>query len=161
MNKQFLNKQNEVNEINNQVSVGIGLSHLLADTYTLYLKTQNYHWNVTGACFYQLHSIFETQYKELALAIDEIAERIRTLGLKSPGSYKEFMTLTSIDEDNDDLNSQQMISSLIRGNEIISKKAQEASLIARKYKNEVSSGLLISRIGVHEKACWILKSLKE
>jgi len=137
-----------------------GLSHILADTYTLYLKTQNYHWNVTGPSFQQLHLLFEGQYQEMASAIDEIAERIRALGHKSPGSFKEFQKLTSIEDDLNELNSEQMISSLIKGNENISRKAQEASFIAREYDDEVSSGLLISRVKVHEKATWILKSLK-
>ena len=154
-------KPDSKKEENEQISVVIGLSHILADTYTLYLKTQNYHWNVTGPNFQQLHMLFENQYKEMALAIDEIAERIRALGHKSPGSFKEFKELSSIEDDPDKLDSRQMISSLIKGNEIISRKAQEASLIARKYDDEVSSGLLTSRVSVHEKTTWMLSSLRE
>jgi starvation-inducible DNA-binding protein len=154
-------KPDNKKEENEQISVVIGLSHILADTYTLYLKAQNYHWNVTGPSFHQLHLLFENLYKEMALGIDEIAERIRALGHKSPGSFKEFKELSSIEDDPEKLESREMISSLIKGNEIISRKAQEASLIARKYDDEVSSGLLTSRVRVHEKATWMLSSFRE
>jgi starvation-inducible DNA-binding protein len=154
-------KSENMKEKNEQDAVVIGLSHVLADTYTLYLKTQNFHWNVTGPSFQQLHSLFEAQYKEMAHAIDEIAERIRALRHRAPGSFKEFKELSSIKEGSNELTSVEMISSLIDGNEIISKKSHESSLIAKKYDDEVSSGLLISRIQAHEKATWILRSLKE
>ena len=138
-----------------------GLSHILADTYILYLKTQNYHWNVTGKSFQQLHLLFEGQYKEMALAIDSIAERIRALGHKSPGSLKEFQELTSIKDDSGIENAAQMIESLIRVNETISQKAKEVSSIAKKYTDDVSSDLLTTRINSHDKFSWMLGSLKE
>src|SRR4051812_20506050 len=92
-----------------------GLAHFLADTYTLYLKTHNFHWNVTGPMFQTLHLMFENQYNELAVAVDDIAERIRALGVKAPGSYQEFSRLTSIKENTGDLNASQMILELVHG----------------------------------------------
>jgi starvation-inducible DNA-binding protein len=101
-----------------------GLSHFLADSYTLYLKTHNFHWNVTGPMFQTLHTMFEGQYQELALAVDEIAERIRALGVKAPASYQEFMKLTSIKENVNDLSAMQMVAELVHGHEAVIKTAR-------------------------------------
>src|SRR5690606_22997836 len=102
-----------------------GLSRLLADTYTLYLKTHNYHWNVEGPMFQTLHTMFETQYTELALAVDLIAERIRALGHYAPGSYAQYAKLSSIGEENGVPNAQEMIKSLVKGNQAVTKTARE------------------------------------
>lgn len=153
-----MKKENE-HEHNENSSVVSGLSHVLADSYTLYLKTQNFHWNVTGPSFHQLHLLFEAQYQEMAIAVDEIAERIRALGHRTPASFKEFKKLSSIEEDSERLNSAEMINSLIEGNEIVAKKCQEVSLMARKHGDEVTSGLLTSRGQIHEKSIWMLNSL--
>lgn len=142
-----------------QNAVVKGMSHILADTYTLYLRTQNYHWNVKGSTFQQLHLLFEGQYQELAIAVDEIAERIRSLGQRPPATFKEFVELSSIKENVEEMDSKQMILALIEGNETISRKAKEVSLIAREYNDEVSSGMLVNRVKNHEKAIWILESL--
>src|SRR5690242_20906702 len=100
-------------------AIAQGLSHLLADTYTLYLKTHNYHWNVVGPMFQTLHLMFETQYNELALAVDLIAERIRALGQRAPGSYVEFSKLTSIPEEPDTVKAKDMIRHLVQGQETV------------------------------------------
>lgn len=146
---------------NKRFSVVMELSQMLANTYKLQLETQNYHWNVIGINFQQLHLLFEKQYKEMALAIDEIAERIRALGQKSPGSFKEFNVLSCFEDNPNELDSKQMIASLIKSNETISRKANEASIIARKCGDEVSSGLMTSRVQVHEKIVWVLSSFSE
>src|SRR6476469_10646858 len=101
-----------------------GLSRLLADTYTLYLKTHNFHWNVTGPMFQTLHLMFETQYNELALAVDLIAERIRALGAPAPGSYREFTALSSVPEDDDRPNATEMVRRLVAGQESVARTAR-------------------------------------
>lgn len=136
-----------------------GLSVLLADTYTLYLKTHNYHWNVTGPMFQTLHTLFETQYNELALAVDEIAERIRALGEFAPGSYKEFAKLTSIKEADGIPSAEEMIKDLVKGQEAIAKTARSIVPVADKASDEVSLDLLTQRMMVHEKTAWMLRSL--
>jgi len=138
-----------------------GLSHLLADTYGLYLKTHNYHWNVTGQMFQTLHTMFETQYTELAMAVDEIAERIRTLGAFAPGSYSEFSKLSQIKEAHGRLNAKEMVSDLVHGHEIIIKNAKEIITSIEKAKDEASLDLLTQRIQMHEKRAWMLRSILE
>jgi len=138
-----------------------GLSRLLADTYTLYLKTHNYHWNVTGPHFASLHLLFETQYTELALAVDHIAERIRALGEKAPGSYLKFRTLSSIAEEDDAPNATTMIERLVEGQETVIRTAQDVFRLAGDGADEPTADLLIQRMQVHQKSAWMLRSLLE
>jgi starvation-inducible DNA-binding protein len=136
-----------------------GLSRLLADTYTLYLKTHNYHWNVTGPMFQTLHLMFETQYNELALAVDLIAERIRALGALAPASYHEFAQLTSILEDDDRPSATQMIERLLAGQEMVTRTARSVFPAADAANDEPTADLLTQRMQVHEKTAWMLRSL--
>ncbi len=136
-----------------------GLAHLLADTYTLYLKTHNYHWNVTGPMFQTLHLMFETQYNELALAVDLIAERIRALGAKAPGSYAEFAKLTSIDEGNGAASATQMIRDLVAGQEAVVRTARKLFPTVEDAHDEPTADLLTQRMQIHEKTAWMLRSL--
>ncbi len=138
-----------------------GLSHLLADSYTLYLKTHNFHWNVTGPMFQTLHLMFETQYTELATAVDLIAERIRSLGVPAPGTYKEFSKLTSIEEPNGVPSAKEMIRQLVEGQEAVVKTARSIFPRVEKAGDEVSADLLTQRMQLHEKNAWMLRSLLE
>jgi len=138
-----------------------GLSHLLADTYTLYLKTHNYHWNVTGRFFPMLHLMFEEQYKELAIAIDVIAERIRALGEYAPGSYSQFKNLTIIKEETAVPTAMQMVENLSTDNEKLIQVARSTFSIAEKAQDEATLDLLTQRIQTHEKTAWMLKSILE
>jgi starvation-inducible DNA-binding protein len=138
-----------------------GLSRLLADTYTLYLKTHNYHWNVTGPMFQTLHLMFETQYNELALAVDLIAERIRALGAAAPGSYRAFAELSSITEDTDHPDATTMIRRLVDGQETVARTAREVFTVADDAGDQPTADLLTQRMQVHEKAAWMLRSLLE
>ncbi|GAB2914144.1 Dps family protein [Rheinheimera gaetbuli] len=140
-------------------AIAHGLSVLLADTYTLYLKTHNYHWNVTGPMFQTLHTLFEAHYNELALAVDEIAERIRALGEFAPGSYKEFAKLTNIKEADGIPTAEEMIKDLVKGQEAIAKTARSIVPVADAASDEVSLDLLTQRMTVHEKNAWMLRSL--
>ena len=140
-------------------AIAKGLSVLLADSYTLYLKTHNYHWNVTGPMFQTLHTLFETQYNELALAVDDIAERIRALGEFAPGSYKEYAKLTNIKEADGIPSAEEMIKDLVKGQEAIAKTARSIVPVADKAADEVSLDLLTQRMTVHEKNAWMLRSL--
>ncbi len=135
------------------------LSRLLADTYTLYLKTHNFHWNVTGPMFQTLHLMFEQQYTELAQAVDEIAERIRALGFPAPGSYREFGKLTSIEEDQGELSAQDMIRALVTGQETVVRTARSIFPKVDKSNDEPTADLLTERMNVHEKTAWMLRSL--
>lgn len=137
------------------------LSSVLADSYFLYLKSHNYHWNVTGPRFAQLHELFEEQYQELAEAVDDIAERIRALDKKAPGTFREFSKLTSIEEKSGDMDAAQMIDDLRTGHEAIARKAREAAEIAESARDEASADLLTERIKTHEKTAWMLRSLLE
>lgn len=134
------------------------LKKALADTYTLYLKTQNYHWNVEGRHFHSLHLMFEGQYTELAAAVDEVAERIRALGEKAPGSYGEFSKLASIKEGNSSLDENQMVKDLYTSHQQIVSTLKKALSAAQKAEDEPTADLLIGRIQVHEKTAWMLKS---
>ena len=136
-----------------------GLSRLLADSYTLYLKTHNYHWNVTGPLFNTLHAMFETQYTELATAVDEIAERIRALGIKAPGSYAAFAQLASVDEASGDENAEDMIRALVTGQEAVVRTAREAFPVAERANDEPTADLLTQRMQIHEKNAWMLRSM--
>lgn len=137
------------------------LSKLLADSYTLYLKTHYYHWNVTGPMFQTLHNMFEEQYTELATAVDEIAERIRALGVYSPGTYKEFSKLSSIKEDEKVPSAQQMIKNLVEGHESVIRTAREGISVADGANDDASADLFTGRTQLHEKTAWMLRSLLE
>jgi starvation-inducible DNA-binding protein len=139
--------------------IASGLSKLLADSYSLYLKTHNYHWNVTGPQFNTLHTMFEEQYTELAAAVDEIAERIRTLGIKAPGSYSDFAKLTSIDEGSGEESAEEMIRQLVIGQETVVRTAREAFPAAELASDEPTADLLTQRMQLHEKNAWMLRSL--
>ena len=137
-----------------------GLSKLLADTYTLYLKTHNFHWNVTGPMFNTLHLMFEQQYNELALAVDLIAERIRTLGFPAPGSYSEFSKLSSIPEAPSNIPSaEDMIRLLTEGNEAVVRTARNIFVAVDQSRDESTADLLTQRMQTHEKTAWMLRSL--
>jgi len=136
-----------------------GLSRLLADTYTLYLKTHNYHWNVTGPMFNTLHLMFETQYNELALAVDEIAEHIRALGFAAPGSYAAYSKLSSIPEAEDVPAAEDMIRQLSEGQETVVRTAREVFPIAEAGTDEATADLLTQRMQIHEKNAWMLRSM--
>ena len=136
-----------------------GLSRLLADTYTLYLKTHNFHWNVTGPMFQTLHSMFELQYTELAMAVDLIAERIRALGYPAPGTYKEFARLSSIEENEGVPRAEDMIRELVRGQEAVVRTARSIFEVVDAAHDEPSADLLTQRMQVHEKTAWMLRSL--
>ena len=139
--------------------IAAGLSRLLADTYTLYLKTHNYHWNVTGPMFSTLHTMFEQQYQELALAVDEIAERIRALGIFAPGSYSTFKELTQIDEETGVPSAQHMIHQLVLGQEAVVRTAREIFPMIEEANDEPTADLLTNRMQIHEKTAWMLRSL--
>lgn len=136
-----------------------GLSRLLADTYTLYLKTHNFHWNVTGPMFQTLHLMFEEQYNELALAVDAIAERVRTLGFPAPGTYKEYSQLTSIDEAEGVPSAEEMIKELVAGQEAVVRTARSIFPLADAANDEPTADLLTQRMQIHEKTAWMLRSL--
>lgn len=138
-----------------------GLSRMLADTYTLYLKTHNFHWNVTGPMFQTLHLMFMTQYNEIWLAVDLVAERIRALGYPAPGSYKEFAALTSIKESSGTPSAKEMIKQLVAGQETVVRTAREVLPIAEKAGDQPTVDLLSARMEVHEKNAWMLRSLLE
>ncbi len=140
-------------------AIAAGLSKLLADSYTLYLKTHNFHWNVEGPLFNTLHLMFETQYTELATAVDEIAERIRALGIKAPGSYSEFSELTSVDEAQGGESAEEMIRQLAVGQETIVRTARAAFPAADSAHDEPSADLLTQRMQIHEKNAWMLRSM--
>ena len=138
-----------------------GLSRLLADTYTLYLKTHNFHWNVTGPMFNTLHLMCETQYDELALAADLIAERIRALGLPAPGSYREFTKLTTIPESEGSPDALDMVRQLAEGQEAVVRTARSVFPDADVANDQPTADLLTQRMQVHEKNAWMLRSLLE
>jgi starvation-inducible DNA-binding protein len=136
-----------------------GLSKLLADTYTLYLKTHNFHWNVTGPMFQTLHLMFEAQYSELAGAVDVIAERIRALGFPAPGTYIDFAERSSIKEERGGPAADQMIRQLVEGQEAAIRTARAASPLAERIHDQVTADLLTERMQVHEKTAWMLRTL--
>ena len=142
-----------------RTQIADGLSHLLADTYTLYLKTHNYHWNVTGPMFTTLHTMFEQQYTELALAVDEIAERIRALGIFAPGSYSSYAKLTQIEEETGVPKAEDMIDQLVLGQEAVIRTAREIFPVVEDANDEPTADLLTSRMQIHEKTAWMLRSL--
>jgi starvation-inducible DNA-binding protein len=141
--------------------IATGLSHVLADSYTLYLKTHNFHWNVTGPMFQTLHLMFETQYNELALAVDTLAERIRALGHFAPGTFKAFEKLSSITMEDNVPKATEMIRSLVKGHEAVAKTARAVLSGADAANDQPSVDLLTQRLQVHEKTAWMLRSLLE
>jgi starvation-inducible DNA-binding protein len=149
-----------INETDRQ-AIAHGLSRLLADTYTLYLKTHNFHWNVTGPMFQTLHVMFEQQYMELALAVDSIAERIRSLGYPAPGTYREYAELTAIAETEGVPSAKEMIRLLVEGQETLVRTAREVFPIVDAASDEPTADLLTQRMQIHEKTAWMLRSLLE
>ena len=142
-------------------SIADGLCRLLADEYTLYLKTHNFHWNVTGTMFNTLHLMFETQYTEAALAVDLVAERIRALGSPAPGSYKRYSELSSIEEETGVPGWKEMVKKLVKGHEACVRTARAVFPLADHAHDEPTADLLTQRMEVHEKTAWMLRSLLE
>ena len=140
-------------------AIAKGLSRLLADSYTLYLKTHNYHWNVTGPQFNTLHLMFEAQYTELALAVDAIAERIRALGEPAPGSYRAYAKLTGIPEEEGVPIAQEMLHNLMTGQEHVARTARQVFPIAEAANDQPTADLLTQRMQIHEKTAWMLRSM--
>ncbi|MFC0034716.1 Dps family protein [Cardiobacterium valvarum] len=137
------------------------LTKVLADSYTLYLKTHNYHWNIEGPQFRTLHLMFEEQYTELAAAIDEIAERIRALGYYAPGSYSEYAALTSIKEGKANTDATTMIRELVEGQETVVRTCRALFPAVDEASDEPTADLLTTRMQTHEKTAWMLRSLLE
>ncbi len=142
-----------------RAAIAEGLSKLLADSYTLYLKTHNYHWNVTGPLFNTLHLMFEQQYTELATAVDEIAERIRALGHPAPGSYRAYARLTEIEEEEGVPAAEEMIEQLVKGQEAVVRTARTVFPVVETASDEATADLLTQRMQAHEKNAWMLRSM--
>lgn len=138
-----------------------GLKRLLADSYTLYLQTHNFHWNVTGPQFRELHLMFEEHYTELAVAVDDIAERIRTLDVPAPGTYKAFAELSSIKEVEGVPSAESMVDTLTRGHEQVVKTAREVLKIAQEAGDESSAAMVSDRMRIHEKTAWMLRAIRK
>ena len=141
--------------------IAAALSKVQADTYTLYLKTHNFHWNVTGPMFQTLHLMFEQQYNELWLAVDLVAERIRALGFPAPGTYKQLASLSSIKEDDGVPKAEDMIRRLVEGHETVARTARTAFKLAEETHDQSTCDLLTQRMQIHEKTAWMLRSLLE
>jgi starvation-inducible DNA-binding protein len=144
-----------------RAEIAQGLSHLLADTYTLYLNTHYFHWNVKGPMFQTLHLMFETQYLELALAVDLIAERIRALDFPAPGTYRDFGKLTSIKESEGVPAAKDMIKQLVAGQEAVARTARSMFTVVNQANDQPTADLITQRLQVHEKTAWMLRSLLE
>ena len=142
-----------------RTEIAEGLKRLLADSYTLYLQTHNFHWNVTGPQFRELHLMFEEHYTELAVAVDDIAERIRTLGVTAPGTYRAFAELSAIEEVEGVPDAGQMVEILTRGHEQVVKTCRAALKLAQAADDESSAALISDRMRVHEKTAWMLRAL--
>jgi starvation-inducible DNA-binding protein len=140
-------------------AIAHGLDRLLADSYTLYLKTQNFHWNVTGPMFPTLHLMFETHYTELAVAVDLIAERIRSLGAFAPGSFAAFARLSSLEESESVPHAKEMVRQLLTGHEQVARTARGVFALADVAGDQSTADLLTQRLQVHEKTAWMLRSL--
>ena len=140
-------------------AVAENLKKLLADSYTLYLQTHNFHWNVTGTMFNQLHLMFEGHYTELAIAVDDIAERIRSLDVTAPGTYREFIQLSSIKEVDGVPSADEMVGLLTKGHEQVVRTCRLALAVAQKTDDESSAALISDRMRVHEKTAWMLRAL--
>jgi len=146
---------------NDQKELSYALAIFLADTYALYLKTQNFHWNVKGTQFPSLHVLFESQYLELAAAVDLIAERIRALGSLAPGSFGEFSKLTCLQEGDGHIPADEMVSELMRDHERVSQSARAMVMKAEKVQDHASVDLFSQRLAAHEKMAWMLRSTGE
>ena len=144
-----------------RLEIAEGLKRLLADSYTLYLQTHNFHWNVTGAQFRELHLMFEEHYTELATAVDDIAERIRTLGVAAPGTYKEFAKLSSIKEVDGVPSSLEMVDLLHKGHEQVVRTARQVLKTAQAGDDESTAALVSDRMRIHEKTSWMLRVIKK
>ena len=142
-----------------RAAIAGGLSRVLADSYTLYLKTHNFHWNVTGPMFQTLHLMFEAQYNELALAVDLVAERIRALGFPAPGTYRQFSELSAIKDEDGVPAALDMIRRLVEGHETVARTAREVFRAADEASDQPTCDLLTQRMQVHEKTAWMLRSL--
>jgi starvation-inducible DNA-binding protein len=138
-----------------------GLSRVLADSYTLYLQTHNFHWNVTGPQFRDLHLMFEEHYIELAEAVDDIAERIRTLGFVAPGTYKEFARLSAVKEVDGVPEAGEMVDILTQGHEQVVRTCRDVIKMAVEVHDEGTSDLLTGRMSLHEKTAWMLRALRQ
>lgn len=145
----------------NRQSIADGLSRLLADEYTLYLKTHNFHWNVTGPMFSTLHLMFETHYTEAALAVDLVAERIRALGFPAPGSYSQYAALASVKEETVVPPAMDMVRQLVADHETVTRTARGLFPLADAASDEPTADLLTQRMQLHEKTAWMLRSLLE
>jgi starvation-inducible DNA-binding protein len=144
----------------NRLTIAEGLKSLLADSYTLYLQTHNFHWNVTGPQFRELHLMFEEHYTELAVAVDDIAERIRTLGVAAPGTYKAFAALSSIKEVDDIPLAVDMVDILTRGHEQVVRTARKVLKAAQDADDESTAALVSDRMRLHEKTAWMLRAIR-
>ncbi|WP_169542821.1 Dps family protein [Sneathiella aquimaris] len=144
---------------NDMDKIADGLKHLLADSYTLYLQTHNFHWNVTGPKFRDLHLMFEEHYTELAIAVDDIAERIRTLGVAAPGTYKAFNELSAIEEIDGVPDAEEMVSILTKGHEQVVRTCRKVLAVAQEADDESTAALVSDRMRIHEKTAWMLRSL--
>lgn len=140
--------------------IAAALQALLATSYTLYLQTHNFHWNVTGPQFRELHLMFEEHYTELATAVDEIAERIRTLGVAAPGTYAAFAQLSAIDEVDGVPSAEDMVEILLKGHEQIVKSCREVLDLSSDADDESTSALVSDRMRVHEKTAWMLRAMR-
>lgn len=147
-----------INKTQHSQKVADELIHYLADTYALYLKTQNFHWNVTGPYFYSFHKMFEAQYEELAQAVDEIAERIRALGSFTPASFGQFAQMSSIKDEKTGISAETMVNKLMKDHETLAQQASRLIVTAQKAHDEGTADLLIQRLKAHEKTAWMLKS---
>lgn len=143
----------------NREKVAEGLKVLLADSYTLYLQTHNFHWNVTGPQFRDLHLMFEEHYTELAVAVDDIAERIRTLGVSAPGTYKAFAELSTIQEVEGVPDAQEMTRILMQNHELVVKTCRDVLKLAEEADDESSLALVSDRMRIHEKTAWMLREM--
>lgn len=144
-----------------RLKIAEGLKRLLADSYTLYLQTHNFHWNVTGPQFRELHLMFEEQYTELSVAVDDIAERIRTLDVPAPGTYKEFVALSSIKEVDGVPEGRKMVDILTQGHEMVVKTCRDVLKLAQDGDDESTSALVSDRMRLHEKTAWMLRALNK
>lgn len=145
-------------EKSDRQQIAESLAHFLADTYVLYVKTQNFHWNVTDPRFFSLHKFFEEQYENLADAIDEIAERIRALQYKAPGSMNQFIELSCLEESGNQLPADRMLHQLAQDHELISNEIRPMIKSFQEKKDEGSADLLIQRLRFHEKTAWMIRS---
>lgn len=150
--------KNKITPTENNHNAIDGLSLMLADTYVLYLKTQNFHWNVTGPHFSALHKMFEDQYRQLAEAVDVIAERIRALKAPAPASFTQFLKLASLEEADNNLSADEMVQELLNDHESIAKSISKLFVIMQQCGDEVTLDMLIERKNEHDKTAWMLRS---